>query len=370
MSYSLSLMRKAVTRGPRALCRRVWTLLMQFTSFLRAGALWSRTLILFIVPGEEFIGGGMFSIYNLYRMSIRMREVHQGSVIMCFCPGRRLPRWRNTTIDSGITICPLEFALRASVRARKLLIHVPEYLLQDFVEQVGIEKLERLSKRRGMRLNILNQNVTLMPPLPFIEKLRKALPGVTCTCAHPSYSTLEYQEKLGVPVHHLPGWTYPREPVVSAYEEKENIFLVSPDRSEWREPVLSLIGRELPQFRIQVVFNMPFEEYLKLAQRAKFSLTFGEGLDDYFIGVFLRGGIGFAVYNEEFFTAQFHDARTVYPDWETLMHNLVSDVRFLDKKDAYEAINAPVRAQLEGVWSSSRTIQRLRDFYEGKFSLL
>jgi hypothetical protein len=336
---------------------------------LRAGALWSRTLILFVVPREEFIGGGMLSIYHLYRTSIQMRDVHQGSVIMCFLPRRRPGRWRNKTIDRRITICPFKFVLRAFFRARKLLIHVPECLLQEFVEQVGMEELQRLSKRRELRVNILNQNVTLMPPRPVIEKLRKALPQVTCTCAHPSYSTLEYQQKLGVPVHHLPAWTYPREPVVSAYEEKENIFLISPDRSEWREPVLGLIGRELPEFRIQVVSNMPFEEYLKLAQRAKFSLTFGEGMDDYFLGVFLRGGIGFAVYNKEFFTEQFHDARTVYPDWETLMRQLVSDVRYLDKKDAYEGSNMPVRAHLEAIWSSSRTANHLRAYYEGHFEL-
>ncbi|MGA8529543.1 MAG: hypothetical protein WB622_07505, partial [Acidobacteriaceae bacterium] len=140
--------------------------------------------------------------------------------------------------------------------------------------------------------------------------------------------------------------------------------------SEWREPVLSLIGRELPQFRIQVVSKMPFEEYLGLAQKAKFSLTFGEGMDDYFIGTFLRGGIGFAVYNSQFFTADFHGFRTVYSDWGTLMHQLISDVRYLDQKDAYESSNAPVRARLETIWSARKTEEHLRAYYKGKFSLV
>lgn len=369
MDSRWALARKVVTRGPQALFRSLCSLAMQTARLVRAGVLWRGTLIVFVVPREQFISGGMLSIYNLYRMSLQMTEVHHGSVIMCFLPGRTPRRWRNAVIDRSITICPLRFALRASLRARKLLIHVPEYLLPEFAEEGGLEELRKLSGRRQVRLNILNQNVTLMPSGSVIEKLRAAVPGVTCTCAHPSYSTLEYQQLLGIPVHHLPAWIYPREPVVTAYEGKENIFLVSPDPSEWREPVLSLIRRELPEFRIQVVSNMPFEEYLKLGQKAKFSLTFGEGLDDYLLSTFLRGGIGFAVYNSEFFTTQFQDVRTVYSDWETLMRQLVADVRYLDRKNVYEQTNAPVRAELKAIWSSEKTAHHLRAYYEGHFEL-
>lgn len=364
MRFRWSLLGKVAVRGPLMLLGLLWSVPM----LVRAGILRKRALVVFVVPNPEFITGGMLSIYQLYRKSIELTDVHHGGVIMCFPPGRTPGRWRNSMIDSRITVWPFAIAIRMSFRAKKILIHVPECLLQDFVEQGGPEALQKLSNERVVRLNILNQNVTLMPPQPVIKKLQKIISDVTCTCAHPRYSTLEYQQMLGIPVHHLPAWTYPREPVVSAYEEKENIFLISPDHSQWREPALSLIRGKLPDFRIQVVSKMPFEEYLKLAQKAKFSLTFGEGLDDYFIGVFLRGGIGFAVYNDQFFTTQFQHVRTVYPDWETLVRRLEGDVRYLDRKNVYEGNNAPVRAELKTIWSSARTAQLLTAYYEEYFT--
>ena len=335
---------------------------------VRARALRSRAIIVFLVPHGEFISGGLLSIYNLYRMSVDMKGMHQASVVMCFTPGRFTGRWSNAAIDRQVTICPFRLALLAFPRAKNILVHVPEYLLESFAEQLGLEKLKELS-RQGLRLNILNQNVRMMPSVAVIDEIRKAVPDVTCTCAHPSYSTCTYQKTIGIPVHHLPAWTYPCEPVVSAYEEKENVFLISPDRSEWREPVLKMIRRELPHLHIEIVSNMPFHDYLKLAQRAKFSLTFGEGLDDYFIGVFLRGGIGFAVYNEEFFTDEFREAKTVYPDWPALMSGLVADLRNLEEKSIYDATSAPIRGFLKTIWSADKTERCLRSYYQGKYSL-
>jgi hypothetical protein len=61
----------------------------------------------------------------------------------------------------------------------------------------------------------------------------------------------------------------------------------------------------LPELEIQVGRDTPFEKYVALEKKAKWSLTFAEGMDAYFIGTFLRGGRGFAVYNNFLFAEDY-----------------------------------------------------------------
>jgi hypothetical protein len=250
-----------------------------------------------------------------------------------------------------------------------MLVHVPEFALQQFLERMGRRRLMQLRLKHGLRINILNQNVQLMPADIVIERLREAVPEVSCTTAHQSYTTVEFRRRWGVPVHHLPAWTYPQDPVVSRYETKRNLVIVSPDPSPHRDAVLGKISSELPHLQIQVIWRMRFEEYLKLAQVAKWSLTFGEGLDDYFIGVSFRGGVGFTVYNHDFFTPEFKELRTVYPDWDSLADNIVWDIKAMDNEQAMASHTAQVLPLLTRRWSSTKTRLALEEFYQRRFTL-
>jgi len=364
----LELLRRA-TRIPGAVYRRSKAILIQTASLVKSGTTCSSKVILFLLPRYEFVGGGILSIFNLYRFSRDLTAVHNSKVLMCFYPGQGKGKWRYQSVDGSITIYPFWLILAACLRMTQMQLHVPEYAVQEIVERLGRRRLAKLRLAHGLRINILNQNVLMMPPDAFIESLRKQLPETTCTTAHPSYTTMELRRKWGIPVHHLPAWTYPSEPIVSGYEEKRDLLIVSPDSSPHREAVLREISIALPRLQIHIIESMPFEEYLKLAQVAKWSLSFGEGLDDYFVGTFYRGGVGFAVFNREFFTGEFEGLRTVFPSWEALTTSIVGEIESLDNKEAMESYSAQVRPLLTRIWSPERTRTALREFYRGNFTL-
>jgi len=360
---------RRVIRIPGAVYRRSIAIPIQIVSLVKTGSMCSSKVIIFLLPGYEHVCGGILSIFNLYRFSCELSAVHNSKVLMCFYPGQGKGKWRYQSVDGSITIYPFWLILATCLQLTQMQLHVPEYALQGIVERLGRRRLTRLRLVRGININILNQNILLNPPDAFIKSLREQLPELTCTTAHPSYSTMQFRRKWGIPVHHLPAWTYPNDPVANGYEEKRDLLIVSPDPSPHREAVLRKITTALPQLQMQIIENMPFEKYLQLAQVAKWSLTFGEGLDDYFIGTFFRGGVGFAVFNQEFFTSEFKGLRTVYSDWETLDARIIGEIESLDNKEAMESYSAQVRFLITQTWSYDRTRSALREFYQGNFTL-
>jgi hypothetical protein len=70
---------------------------------------------------------------------------------------------------------------------------------------------------------------------------------------------------------------------------------------------------------------------MRLARRAKWSLTFGEGLDGYFAEPVWSGGVAFAVFNDRFFTPAFAELETIYPSWAALMQRMPLDLQRLDE---------------------------------------
>ena len=99
--------------------------------------------------------------------------------------------------------------------------------------------------------------------------------------------------------------------------------------------VLEIIATKFPQLQLQVIRNLSYEDYRRVISKAKWAITFGEGLDFYFIESIFSGGISFAVYNEKFFTKDFNNLQTVYPDYETLIQNICKDIIRLDNKKSY-----------------------------------
>jgi hypothetical protein len=338
--------------------------------FWRKGAASSTKIIIFLVNDNmHFISGGLLSILNLDRFSREMQCVHGAKIFVCFLPEEGWHYCRFRMSDNDTIIYPLEFVLARCSKVKDMLLHVPDYALEVFMQRLGPKRLAQLRSEKGMRINILNQNIQLMPADSVIVRLREEFPGITCTCAHPSYSTAAYQQRWGIPLHHLPAWTYPDDASATSYETKQDIMIVSPDPSVHRESVLGKISKELPHLQICVVSKMPFRKYLKLTRIAKWSLTFGEGMDDYFMGVSMRGGIGFAVYNTEFFTPDFASFQTIYPDWNALLECIVKDIKSLDNKESMESYNSQLRPFLTRIWSAGNTRRALVNFYEGHLNL-
>jgi hypothetical protein len=186
---------------------------------------------------------------------------------------------------------------------------------------------------------------------------------VTATTAHDAYGTIATREALGIAVHKLSVCCGPELYKRTSYRNKKPVLVVSHDEHPRKDEVLRRIARAHPQIEIRVVGNLSYENYKALISRAKWALSFGEGLDGYFGETIFSGGNSFAVFNERFFTPAFAALETVYPSWEVLLERMPVDLQRLDEPIAYDRCWRKAYDLLTSLYSTDRFRENLRAFY-------
>jgi hypothetical protein len=330
-------------------------------------ALRTRRLIVFLTPGYEAPSGGVLSIADLYNESKTLRRLHGGRVIMCTVPGEPLlPKY--TWFENSNYILNLNAVLERCRPLDYLLLHVPEYAVASgqMVTWLAAAGGALLRKAREVHFNVMVQNIDLIDGGRLGELTRFG--RVTCTTAHEAYSNLATRERLGVTLHWLSVLSGPELHSQSGYRDKEQLLIASDDEHPLKAQVLEQIARALPELRIEVVRGLTYEEFKRLVGRAKWSLTFGEGLDGYFVEPVYRGGVSFAVFNERFFTPAFARLETVYPSWEALLERMVPDLRRLDDPEPYERCWRQTFDLLGELYGVEKFRENLRKFYRGEYT--
>jgi len=84
-----------------------------------------------------------------------------------------------------------------------------------------------------------------------------------------------------------------------------------------------------------VIKNLSYKEYKRTIGRAKWAVTFGEGLDGYFVETIFSGGISFAVYNDHFFPDEFKQLPTVFESYQEMELALPTMLEQLDDEPIY-----------------------------------
>ena len=191
---------------------------------------------------------------------------------------------------------------------------------------------------------------------------------LTCSTAHEAYSTQQTRDRFAVPLHRMSVYISPEQYRRTGYEAKENILVVSQDAHPLREEVLRRIKARHPHLRVQVVKDLTYTAYKRLISRAKWTLTFGEGLDGYFIEPIFSGGIAFTVFNERFFTPEFESVKVIYHSWEELMSRLPGDIDKLDNPVEYTTAWKQPYELLCQTYNSEIYRKNLRRFYRGEYS--
>jgi hypothetical protein len=145
-------------------------------------------------------------------------------------------------------------------------------------------------------------------------------------------------------------------------------MVLSPDQHPLRNRVIDTVKKGLPSLELITVENMPYESYRSLIAKAKWSLTFGEGLDGYFAETAWTGGIPFAVYNDRFFMPQFRELATVYDTWDELQTWIVGDILKLDHDELYHGAGEPIRQALNELYSCEKYRENIRLFYNEEYN--
>ncbi len=328
-----------------------------------------KKLIIILTPGWNGVSGGILSETALYEETRRLTAIHDSETIMCTIPGESA-LLRYTLFENRNYLYDLKDTLSYFRNLDSLLIHIPEYAVSKFLRRLTKKDYSRIAKINSLHLNILLQNFQLFEKSVSPEDLDRLgkLGRLSCTTAHERYSNQQLRDRLRFPLHRLSVYLSPELYERRDYSEKENLMIVSPDPHPRRIEILRLLADKMPQLNIQIVQDLAYEDFKKLISRTKWALTFGEGLDGYFIETIFSGGISFAVYNSTFFTEDFRPLETVYESYDALKKKICSDLEQLDAEETYERYQKKQFDLCRKHYSHEDYVKNVKTFYQGDYT--
>src|SRR6516165_9561669 len=324
----------------------------------------ARKLVWFLVPSWDICGGGLLSISYFHAETQMLLGGPGVAIVASTYPNAPILK-KYTAFPNSMHIFSFTEVITHFRSVEHAILHIPEYFCKDFAHQLSPTERLFLDTIPRLQINVMLQNVDQCSP-DDIQPLRTLTNEITCTTAHDRYSTKEQSTRFGIPLHKLSVF-------VDGYEqrrwtEKQDIMILSPDQHPLRDRVIEIIKKGLPNIELITIGGMSYEKYRSLIGKAKWSLTFGEGLDGYFAEMAWTGGIPFAVYNERFFMPQFNELPTVYDTWDDLQTWIVGDILKLDHEEVYNAAAEPIRQALNELYSCEKYRENIRLFYNEEYN--
>jgi hypothetical protein len=332
----------------------------------------AKKIILFLVPGVEYdlgtekISGGIISIISFCEESQKLKLLHGREVVMSTFPKQHLLA-KHTKFKNSTDVLRFSQLSKYFGDVEDVIIHIPEFLCAYFVKLWEESEFEWLRKIPKLHLNVLNQNVRLMPGAGEMAQLKKIVKTISVTTAHQQYCNQRYRDELGVPIHKLSVWISPEQYQFRKFKEKKNLLVVSPDKHPDKPAILDMLTR-VPGMEVQVIRNLTYEAYKDKIAEAKWTLTFGEGLDGYFIEPVFSGAIAFAVYNNEFFTDDFKRLPTIYSSMDVLKNKIVEDIIRLDKVEPFEEYQRMQFDLCAAHYDANNYRKNIENFYSRQFT--
>jgi hypothetical protein len=321
----------------------------------------NRRFVVFLVPGFNIVNGGQISICSIASETKRLVDTNGIPVYLCTPPCE--PRiLQYTKFDCNFHIFAFDDLVPQLPSGSEVLVHVPEMSVQKYVAACEFGFRSRPDLK--WRFNILLQNIDLIPPKEAVTHLKNIGP-TTATIAHKAYATIETAQRLGCPIHYLSWWVCPEKFERVGYFEKEKLIVISPDEHPAKREILHRISRALPDHKILEIRNMTYQRFKRSIKHAKFSFTFGEGLDGYFIEEIFSGGVGMAIFNDRFFTSKYRSLEGVFCNGDDAIKNIIGFLKVAsDDIGAYQAIAEKQYNFLATDFVKEEYVQNISDFYD------
>ncbi len=350
---------------PPKIAKSLWSKALQNLYSLE-GLRHTTYLIVFLVPPEAGVTGGLMSIYSLCHTS---REICPDSVCLVVTWPAFATHASNRHFKNSEKVYRWKQIVSEGRSVERMVFHVPEFYAGRLRDSLDAQDVAFLKAIPELHINILNQNIDLMPQPAELRGLLELTPNLTQTTAHHRYATQSVCNRWGIPAH-----LFSVHIDVSAYRpvpfcQKRKTLVLSPDQSPHRDAILARLKEGLPDYRQVVVRGLTFGQYMELVAHSRFSVTFGEGFDGYFADPFQVGGLGVAVYNDVFFPDRsWLEMRNVYVSPEQMLERIVEDIRFLEANpQEYEALSTVARERLRGLYRFDEFKDNLRRFYRGDY---
>lgn len=325
-------------------------------------------LIVYFVPPEKIVNGGVMSVFSQCKEARRFYDIHGSEVVLSVYPGRET-YGKNDLFPNNETVYSFDQIVRKWPKLESLMLHIPECGVIASEKVLRSDYFDYVTSVGSLHINVMTQNIKLMPPQMDFARLFRLTPNITQTTAHSKYTTQELSDNYQTPVHHLSVYVDHSQYRHPAYKQKHNLILYSPDDNQYKETVLKAL-KGLKSYELKEVRGLRFEDYKKLTADAKFCITFGEGFDGYFVESFLSGGIGLAVYNELFFpNAGFSELPSVFRDYPAMVKNIAKVIKGLDNIEAFEACSTQGAAKIEELYKFDIYIKKMEAFYRSHYDL-
>lgn len=338
----------------------------------------TKRLILFFVPdGSYRVSGGILSICTMYKILKELKKLHNCDVIASYLPNKKDHDFKYRNFENEMIIYNFDEIVTNLDSLDYIQVHIPEIMVASFMDKEKKLKLffnyiEKIPKKE---LNILNQNDLFVPKIEYLNFIKSRFDFSTMTIAHKQYATIEKRKEYDLPLHLLSPWLNPVPYKVRSYKEKENLIIYSPDKIQWipngseltKVEIINRLKLKLPNYKFVEILNIKYDEYKDLASKAKFAITFGEGLDGYFTETVFSGGVSFAVYNEFFFTEEYKNLNTLFKSFNELNETIVDKIIVLDNEIAYKKAHNEISTIINKTYSLNHLENDLIEFYTKKY---
>ena len=334
----------------------------------------SNRIILFFFPTDSnSISGGLLSITSIQNEIKELEDIHKCKVFCSFLPGVKNNFIKYKTFENDLIVFNFEEITKFLSNLEYLELQIPEIFIPFFEHKnlnfsIFFEWILKIDK---IKINVLNQNDTLMPSKEILSNLYEITDDLTMTVAHKNYSTLERRNYYGVPLQLLTPWISVKPYHFNDYKNKKNIIILSPDEIDNklyntninRQTIVNFLKVNLPNYQVITIQNLKYEEYKLLISNAKFAMTFGEGLDGYFAEPIFSGSISFAVYNDVFFPKNFKNLKTVYSTFNILLEKMIDDIKFLDNLENYKNYNSEQLILIDKLYGKHIFKSDIKNYY-------
>lgn len=327
----------------------------------------TKKLIVYLVPEVDVVSGGVMSICSMARVTRDIKELSDHTVLVSTAPSVT-SFFQYSKFESGFNLQRFEQLRVYFNELEEIIIHIPETYVYYFLLKIIPSDADWLRKLKKTQINILNQNMALMPRYKYTKYLKQFGHTTTMTCAHKRYCTKQLRSSYDMPVHFFSTSNLIKYKYVP-YEEKENIIAYSPDGNPFKDDVLTLLKQAFPDYQLLEIKNMSYDQYLSTVGRAKWMITFGEGIDGYFVESIRSGAIAFSVRNHLFFDEnQFNDCSNIYDSYFDMLGKIVNDIKKLDNKKSFTNFNNKLRVLDAKIYNDEEYKDNIKQYYLNNYT--
>lgn len=328
-----------------------------------------RGLIVFFVPPKKIVNGGVMSIFSQCKESRRFNNIHNSDVIVCTYPGYDT-YVKNDLFNNNEKVYSFDEVINKWKKLSRILLHIPETSLVLVADSLNHKYKEYLNRINYIHINVMTQNINLMrTPLEFSELLR-ITSNITQTTAHEKYTTQELSNLYHTPVHHLSVFIDKSQYSRSSFLEKKNLILYSPDQHPYKSRIVDSLNT-IEGFETREIKDLSYNQYKDLIRQAKFCITFGEGLDGYFIESYLSGSVGISIYNDRFFSnPKFLELPSVFKDYQAMSRTIKKTILSLNDPKKFDDCVSRGNSLLEKIYDYKLYIKNLEEFYRGDYDIV